>query len=784
MKKFWIFSGIFLFGAIVCAVTVWWLDRALAYKVSYEPPVEDTIGIIPVTEPPIPQDVDLVIAIDNSGSMCCTPGTDKQNLRLRAAELVITSLAADIYPRQTSIALVTFGDRAELTQSLISIGDSSAREQLVKKIQDPGYYSNSTNIVEALDVAYRELFESGNHIPTNTPALVLLTDGEPTGLGIPGGLENTKQNIIDLVEKLTNHGTQVFVIMLRDPSLLPNYPRLAEWDETWRQMSLDLPNVIYYEASQADQLEEIYNNIRNRLDEMGKTGERILYDPNQPGEHILFPPNLLKAVLIIRKPDPKIDVQLVLPDGQRADAIAMQDPENIGITDIYASYFKVYTLREPVGGEWTLVTTGNSSVKYILDLQGLYNTQVFLPVGQEYLSLNDESTIYASVVDQNGNNLGAGFDLEAILAWDVLVTADNLNGREFITLPDFEYSEQLNKYVMHVPADLIPGSGKYNLMIQGTGSDGSIVNMVQYEVEAIDVPGGIEFILPSSIVCSDPQPLISFELPPQFICADYAQATLTLNRPGDTRLETLDAKLVGPIEETMESTGSAGGFTASYGPLTSPGDYTIAAILSGETQAGYQFIRRAQATTHVLLPQSLYDLRERVFMAMWLLLITALWKPIIVWLLAIIWTPIRLVPRGRYTVFNPDPDGQISIPGDHQPRGSISRQARAHRQLFGARIGPNEPIHARMPVVKVLGRSSSRIQKIKSLPILRWILDDQDHPYYSIRVRPFQGISTCMDEQSDAITTQVKFKAGLSMIVIAPGEKPDLFDWIFEKLHN
>ena len=77
----------------------------------------------PVTSSPLP-DVDAVVVLDNSGSMSgvyCESGrpigvaaTDAEELRVKAAQVVIAGLAADLEPRQTSLGIVTFGTTAEL----------------------------------------------------------------------------------------------------------------------------------------------------------------------------------------------------------------------------------------------------------------------------------------------------------------------------------------------------------------------------------------------------------------------------------------------------------------------------------------------------------------------------------------------------------------------------------------------------------------------------------------------------------------------------------------------
>lgn len=109
--------------------------------------------------------IDLVIVIDNSGSM----EADRRNLRFVAAKMMI-----DLLSERDRVGLVLFSSKAQqLTSQLVPLNLSDSREELKRYLSQAP--KGGTNYDDALRSAY-ELFgeRSGNQ-----RAVIFLTDGEP-----------------------------------------------------------------------------------------------------------------------------------------------------------------------------------------------------------------------------------------------------------------------------------------------------------------------------------------------------------------------------------------------------------------------------------------------------------------------------------------------------------------------------------------------------------------------------------------------------------------------------
>lgn len=766
--KILVISGVSLILAAIAALGSYWMDLAIANQVLVTQKL-DTINFVPVTDPNAISDVDLVIAIDNSGSIYYKPGTDKNDLRIRAAELVITSIAADIYPRETSISVFSFGDHNNVLAPLTPLKNDNSRNILIKKAQETGS-SNTTNITEVLDDAYYELFESENRTDGNVPALILLTDGEPTSNF------NTLPEVQKKVDRLSKSGAHIFIVLLRGAE----NEKLEEWRQHWYDMSLTHPNLKYYEANAANDLEEIYNDIRNWLDNIGKSSGRVDYDPTRSDEKIVFPPNLQQARLIVRKPETSVNIELMSPDGSSGESLNLQPQQDPSFGDL-AGFFKVYVLKQPVAGDWQLHIEPGVAVRYILDFQSIYTVQVLLLKGQDFLNLNDVTTIYADVVDTNLKSAGGEFTLEASLLKDVS-PSQNVFGRETIQLGEFTYDPVVSKYVLNVRPEILPGPGEYKIEVKGMReSDGTIANLTRYQITAASMPGDVKLSIPATVECGQPSPEI-FNY--RFSCSTNIPVKLMIARPEELSKDDLSAKMhlvnnppVQIPEQQLVAASLFGDFEGTYGELPYPGEYTLTSELNGTSRTGHVIMRRSSSVTKVVLPASIYDLQRRLTMAAILLAIVAFWKPVIVWILSWVLLPFNLVPKGKYNSIST----QAMADDFRVPNRSISKTARKYRHLFGVRIGPGESIVVRYPPpVRQAARPRGWMERIQNSGIIKWFFDESEHSYWSVRVIPFVGIVLCEDENETSITDYppTTINIGDFTVSLLAGENPDLFGWI------
>src|SRR5690349_21637659 len=176
-------SLIAFLGLIISVTAAYWLKLATSEEVDVQsglPVDSNSPERIPLTR----QDVDVVLAIDYSGSMDGDKGSDPSGLRKQAAEVLISSLAADIFPRSTRLGYVEFATTAKPAVGLTTLEAYVDRKGLIEAVyQPPSLDLEYTNIPNALLTAQDMLFPEGEPVSKNVPSIVLLTDGYPTGAG-------------------------------------------------------------------------------------------------------------------------------------------------------------------------------------------------------------------------------------------------------------------------------------------------------------------------------------------------------------------------------------------------------------------------------------------------------------------------------------------------------------------------------------------------------------------------------------------------------------------------
>lgn len=783
MKRYWISSLFFLFVSAGLFFCLNWLDQSLARKELQTKFTQKQIIMDNVGKPDV-EDVDLVIAIDNSGSMRDAPGTDKNNLRLRAAELIVSSLAADIYPRSTSIALETFGEGVDWLHDLVKLSDDGARKTLINLIQSPEY-SGLTQISLALDRAFEELFESERRNPENIPALILITDGEPVPNEYPNDLKGIREQISKFTE--ANSEVRLFIILLRDPDVERGRPELTEWAENWFRLSQEFPQLRYFEPTRADQLEAVYNEIRNRLDDKGMEGMRITYDPSDSKSSIFVPLDLRKFVLTIRRPTPNVQIELFDPEGNLLDMNPLDagaDSDKIFITNILGSYFKVYTLGSPASGNWTLSTSDNTPVDYMLNPESIYDVQVLLPQEETYLITNQPMTLYASVINsETGIEADEIFKLHGSLSFEV-DPSKNLLGVEKIDLPPFKYDLEQKNYFIEIESGTIPFTGEYELEIIGESESGRLVNSVHLMIDAIEAPGMATLSSPRLVECDsvgiarEGRSVSDILFHPQLDCFASLPIEMTIADIQELDSSQFEAT-ISDVNKTKLDFVSPGRFQGIV-DLRRSGNYTIQGQIIGKTKSGHFFTRNADTSFEVTFPASLKNLRERIFQGAVLSLILALWKPLIVLILSFLFYPLKLVPIGRFKRFQSDEPQEIQPDGIFRGR-SISEVARKNRTLFGVNpdrssggsgdfrmTGPNykRPLTGKQPFFAKLG-------------ISRWLTADPNQdPVCSIRVAPFRGVSFCKGRETYYADTDhpLEQQDGNFTVQVASGE-PNAWFW-------
>jgi hypothetical protein len=217
------------------------------------------------TNAPARQPLDVMLVIDNSCSMfpasqripgCEVWGNDPDFLRITGASLFIArtgfglSAAGDY-----QLGVVSMGDNPPTLISPLT-GLDPARDALARAINNP-QPALATQIVPALEMAYRELRESPNRRPGNLPAVALLTDGAP----FPAQGQSNEE-----IERLVaaNPDVPLFVILLQNrEQATTSYEQYVRF---WDEMALRHNFVRSYPVNSTEEIERTYDEIVSRLE--------------------------------------------------------------------------------------------------------------------------------------------------------------------------------------------------------------------------------------------------------------------------------------------------------------------------------------------------------------------------------------------------------------------------------------------------------------------------------------------------------------------------------------
>ena len=268
---------------------------------------------------------DIVLIIDSSGSM---DWNDPNNLRKAAATFLI-----DLADPAIQIAIVDFNGDAK-TYAELTFADSAGKGQLksaVDRIDSDG----DTDIAAGLQLGFNEL--SASISPNAKKAAVLLTDGQDSEPKIASYY----------VQNYVAQGWDVYTIGLGDEVDRGLLEDIAEFT----------PEGEYFSAS-LDNMQTIYNKIFARVTRKSIISNHIGYiNQNQHiTKKILIDDSVVQMVPSANWLGSTIDLVLIDPNGIE---ITPQDAvENSDITYDFAPTFAIYTIENPMPGEWGMKAIG------------------------------------------------------------------------------------------------------------------------------------------------------------------------------------------------------------------------------------------------------------------------------------------------------------------------------------------------------------------------------------------------------------------------------------------
>ena len=291
-----------------------------------------------------------ILILDNSGSMTTSDPTD---LRYTAAQLFVALL-----DQGDAVGALRFSTTSHpITNGIEIIENSEQQSQLVESLAavSPEGFTDIKAVFEQAQQMVQGFDQTGYK-----SVVIFLTDGRPE---IENKYATYDQEAIDAAISLN---IPILSIALTDSGQSPFLNRVAT--ETGGQ-------VIF--ANEAADLLDIYLQILGDLKDRTVLGNDTV---SVPGEALLpldqaLMPYVDQVSFVVSKPSSVSD-SLVAPDGQ---TISASDPKvAFAIQD---QRFSVYTIPQPVGGDWHFVLNGSGSVQARAILYSRLRVRLVSPPG-------------------------------------------------------------------------------------------------------------------------------------------------------------------------------------------------------------------------------------------------------------------------------------------------------------------------------------------------------------------------------------------------------------------
>ncbi len=496
------------------------------------------------------QHLDLVIVIDNSGSM---DGNDPRGLRYSSAYMLL-----DLLSDKDRVAIVNFSDRANKVTPEFTLLTAGTRNEIKQNLEiarrnDP---RNSTNYGLALDAAHSFFVDSSG----NQQAVIFLTDGLPTDMRA-----DSSSNSVD-VAKLSaalapfeQGHIPVFLMVLKDQS---NYSAIrgsiaivaGEFEQTGPSTleindPVDIVRAFAFVITQL--LPDTYlDPMEGYAEGANTTRFKAQASANQfisRASFVFVPPNST----------PNFNVSdLSTPSNVRSEASSLIDP-NYSLSSFVSSN------NQPIDGEWTFSAASNRVVGF-----------AFI---QSDIELN---LIYPSVTQALGQRVAIsnqplllGAQLEGLSA-----NPDYTVEARFHTENCFDasiVSDVRPTYSFNLPG-LSPDNTVYWSLVSSQATP-TYVDVVLRQLDqpirlsrcfsiqsAPEISSGIQIIKPTAT-----DALLNGGIP------------LELNLPGDISWISLKAFVQSPsgsVEEVVLDLASAAGIAQN---IDAPGMYKIRYLLQG-----------------------------------------------------------------------------------------------------------------------------------------------------------------------------------------------------------
>lgn len=619
----------------------------------------DTIPELQATKQ---KDVDVMLVIDNSGSMfgyTCNErkpiqANDAEARRIRGAQIVIAALAADLKPRETKLGIVSFGTTAEKISELkqLSNTDSTVREELSRAIETPGC-KGDTNIVDAIKLAQEEL-RSERHRPDNIPAIIFLTDGVPTSGGRELEIEYLLAELKDV---------QFYTILLGESD------QFNQFKGFWQEQADKNPNVTVDVLSTNNGIENIYSRIKADLNGTDNAAEGRPQLPPGPTVQVPMPGNVKQAVFTVIKASS--DTSVSIQDPQSKDA--RQRPADRFVYLDNKSTIDVFVVDRPEAGNWVFSSSDGTMMTILQpDLKSVYEVQVVQPDAQGLLAVDEPTTIIVQVIDSETKQPLKGpftFNSTYRQAGDLISNSQNLVFTA-TTTPD-QYSIQL-------PKGTFADSTNYIFGFEAQDGGGLRSNVVEYQLSAGLIPAIFSVINPNRVYVDEAATIVVKTVNSGSVEGQVVPQIL--QAPPTNTAVNLTAQTTNTFQTTLQD-------------FDRPGDYILNIQYTGKTKSGRPFSDSRTVSFTVLERASTIWLRNSLLALLVLSVGFLIFKYLLLSPLIPLLQKMGISPKGYIRLVASDSSGS-------DVQSSITDLLRTRRRIRKLTIGPDGDI--KPPIVEDL----------------------------------------------------------------------------------
>ena len=539
--------------------------------------------------------LDVMLLLDNSNSMWDKGGigSDPDLLRVQAANLFILYLGVDAQVTGNRLGIIHFGTTSELVVPLTPLDDAQQRATIGERIAHP-QRMGWTDPLQALELAYDELFLSGRGDPAHQPVVILLTDGKPELETNPTPQEKAAyiEALRARVELFRQQNCPIFTVVLSNEATDADPDIQTVYRNLWQEIAARTPPASYHEARTAEDLLRIYHDIVACL--MGAQVSEPVIETKVEGSvtaTISIEEGLARMTLVALKSEPSITVHILRPGGA---AVRADDPD---VHHVGRGHEEVWAIVAPRPGDWTVELNGWGTIIVWKDVipepvpapAPTFTLELREPPA--YVLAGQPLEIIVAVLDSEGRPVS-----DPTLQMVAELRRANFLETTLLCRDDGTSGDATPRDGLYTARYLDPVPGAYTVHLRALRA-GQEIACWEGAIEIVPRPR-LEIVAPAAGATfpAGQSPIVRLRVTDGYRFLDGVTVkargplTVTLTEPGG---------IVYPLPLNAEASGC---FSATVPTLTAVGTYTISARLSGQTSEGLDFIAEAQRTFAVLLP--------------------------------------------------------------------------------------------------------------------------------------------------------------------------------------